>query len=228
MRNFKWLFIYVFVLVVFFSCLPDTYTYYPSTRKLSRNFNKDDTVFIISPYANFAVTGENDIVLSTDTSMARMIQNTAEGYFLNSFSGKFKSKRLYLGDTDRDTLAFRFFKLINNLYQTKSGDYKVKMDVPKKGYVLMCWIDCLVRDHWLYVYLGGYHGSQVRFITRYHLCLIDAVSGKVVDYKYHYHLYDGLFDSDNKCTSQKGLQEVLLKNLTKVSSHLLKSSRRSA
>lgn len=198
------------------SCLPYSYTYYPSTRQIKKDFNKSDSLYLLYPYGNAGVFGKNDVLLSRDESLDKLMAETADYYLVKRLLKKGNFAMLTLDEAQRDTLAVRFYKMTEVFNFSKRRDYTLKLDIPKKGYALICWTDCLIRDYPLYVTLGGYNKMEVRFATKCHLCLVELETGRVVYYKFYSHQYNGLFDSDNKCSNKDGFNEILLENLDKV------------
>jgi hypothetical protein len=198
------------------SCLPYSYTYYQSTRKIKKDFNTSDSLYLIYPYGNAGVFGKNDRVLSLDTSLDKVMEEAADFYLVKRLLKKGNFATLNLDESQRDTLATRFYKMTEDFTHTKRKAYTLKLDLHKKGYAMICWMDCLIRDYPLYVTLGGYNKMEVRFATKCHLGIVELETGRIVYYKYYSHQYNGIFGSTNKCEDKDRFNEVLLENLDHV------------
>jgi len=102
------------------SCTPETYTFYPSQRRINYRFNKNDSIHVIFPYASFTLIGSGDVTIDNDHEQANYIERESNEYLLKSLKEKYKSDQLVI-EYDRDSLKAQFGKMISHflLHQRK-------------------------------------------------------------------------------------------------------------
>lgn len=173
--------IFVFIGVLY-SCTPDTYTYYPSQRKINNRLNPDSPIYLVPPFASFVVMEQNDVVRNTNTEDQQIMESFAANYLTDQLKDKFPLRALAARDYNRDTLSLEFRKMVDLFYQTKSKSYSMKPVSRVNGYGVLLGMD------WKSINTLGYHGRGGWLKTFYYLCIVNLNSGKVMIYKYHWKL----------------------------------------
>src|SRR6185295_14289502 len=97
--------------IVMCSCAPGTYSYYPSQRRISHQFDPRDSIYIIFPYANFSVIGDEERILDRDNERADLMAKLSNDHILEVISEKFGATPLKANDYDREALGAQFLKM---------------------------------------------------------------------------------------------------------------------